>query len=382
MKRPEARHIRWMAFSLAILLSLPVLPAPWSGLYLWGSPFYMLNAVFSGKSLVWLHLLGLSSLMIVIFRKRWICRYACPAGVICDLASGIGRKKARPWKIPVNRILATFGLVMALFNIPLLAVTDPFNMFYMGFEGFRSGWGVQALIKLTGLLFLAGFSLHFPHVWCAEVCPLGGLQLQLYELRKWLPSPKSKNMKPAGRRLFLAGSAGILAGVLVPRWWPSRRSGSIRPPFALPEKEMNWTCTRCGSCTAACPTGIIRQSLNFPTPEGLLTPEVVFSDSYCIPECNDCGTVCPSGAIQRFSVEEKKSYIMGVARINLEHCYLKAGKECNQCRLYCPYDAIEMKADGPLSARLPVVIRERCVGCGACQVVCPPGVITVDALSV
>jgi len=382
MKRPEAKQIRWMALFLAILLSLPVLPAPWGGLYLWGSPFMMLNAVFSGKTPVWLHLAGFSAMMIVIFRKRWICRYACPAGIICDMASKVGRKKAGPWKIPVNRILSIFALVMALFHLPLLAVTDPFNIFYMGFEGFRSGWGAHALMKLTGLLFLVAFSLLFPRVWCAEVCPLGGLQLQLYELRKWISSPKTGKIDPSGRRLFLSGSAGILAGMIIPRWWPSGRSGSIRPPFALPEEELNRTCIRCGSCTAACPTGIIRPSLNFRTPESLLTPEVGFSDAYCIPECNDCGTVCPSGAIRRFSAPEKKNYIMGVARIDLEHCYLTDGKECNQCRLYCPYEAIEMKAHGPFSVRLPVVVSERCVGCGACQVVCPPRVITVEAPSV
>jgi ferredoxin len=380
MKSAELKYYRWMAFGVAILLSLPLLPAPWSGLYLWGSPFYMLSAVFSGKSLAWLHLLGLAALTAVVFRKRWICRYACPAGVVCDLASGLGSKKPRPWKIPVNRYLAIFGLVMALFNVPLLTVADPFNLFFMGFEGFRSGWGVAALLKLSGPLFLIAFSLLFPHTWCSGVCPLGGLQLQLYDLRKWISVPDKKKINPAGRRLFLAGCAGILAGVVVPRWWPPRRSGSIRPPFSLPEEEMNRICTRCGSCSSTCPTGIIRPAVDFRYPEGLLTPGVDFSDAYCLPECNDCGTVCPSGAIRNFSIREKKQYVMGVALINLEHCYLRDGRECNQCRQYCAYNAIEMKADGPLLPDLPRVIKENCVGCGACQVVCPPRVIQVEPI--
>jgi ferredoxin-type protein NapG len=75
-------------------------------------------------------------------------------------------------------------------------------------------------------------------------------------------------------------------------------------------------------------------------------------------------------------VHEKKNFVMGTATIELKKCYLNIGRECNQCRHYCEFDAIEMKT-GPSSPRLPRVIEERCVGCGACQVVCPPQVIKI-----
>ncbi len=373
-----AVHIRWIVFGLAVLLSLPFLPAPLAGLYLWGSPYLMLNALFSGKSLVWLNLLGLSFLVVIIFRKRWICKYACPAGVVCDLASGMGRKHFRAWRFPLNKLLAILALVLALFNLPLMMVIDPFNLFYMGFEGTRTGFGLPGLIKLSGLVFLMLFSLLFPNVWCARVCPLGGLQLLLSDLKSALSRRGSMKFNTEGRRMFLAGSAGILGGILLPGWWPNRRTNPIRPPCALPEDGLTTSCTRCGSCTATCPTGIIHPMVDFRQPERLLTPEVDFSNAYCLPECNACGTVCPSGAIRKFSLEEKKDHIMGIARIDVDRCFLSEGRECNQCRLNCAYGAIEMMPDAPYSPDLPQIIETRCVGCGACQVVCPPGVIRID----
>jgi ferredoxin len=372
----RASHIRWIVFGLAVLFSLPWPGAPFVGLYLWGSPYLMLNALLSGKSLGWLNLIGLAALGIIFVKTRWICRFACPAGVVCDLGSKWGRKKRGSWKFPVNKYLVLFSFGIALLGFPLLMVLDPFNLFFMAFEGIRTGMGAAALIKLSGLLFLFLFSLIFPHTWCASVCPLGGMQLLAGDLRKVNRRAINNPANRDGRRLFLAGLSGALTGVILLKGWPRRRMAPMRPPFALEDGEMNAACIRCGSCSAACPTNIITQSLDFQHPQRLLTPVVGFKDSYCLPTCNDCGNVCPSGAIQKFAVREKKNHVMGIARIDLERCYLNEGRECNQCRHYCEFDAIEMKA-GSFSPRLPRVIEEVCVGCGACQVVCPPQVITI-----
>jgi len=373
----RSTHIRWIVFGLAIFMSLPFLPAPFSGLYLWGSPFIMFNSAASGKSLAWLHLFGLATLVAVIFKRRWICRYACPTGVICDLSSSARGKRRKDWKFPINRYLAVFAITLALFNIPVLMVIDPFNLFFMGFEGFRTGFGLHAIFKLSGIVFLIVFSLLLPHAWCKSVCPLGGMQLLFNDLKKRLTQPKNPEASHGDRRTFLAGLAGILGGLLIPRLMPGRDDPQIRPPFALPEDELNMTCTRCGNCSSACPTNIIFQSLDVKKPERLLTPVVSFLDSYCLPECNECGKACPSGAIQQFVSEDKKHHVMGIARIQLERCYHQDGRECNQCRNYCRYNAIEMKKTALSHIILPNVVKEKCVGCGACQVVCPPRVIEI-----
>jgi len=374
-------HIRWIVFGLALLFSLPFFPAPLEGVYLWASPYILLNSLLSGNSLAWLHLSGLVFLVTIIFRKRWICRYACPTGVICDLSSKHGRKTKAGWKFPLNKYLLVFSLVLALFGIPLLNVVDPYNLFFMAFEGFRSGLGLHAVLKLCGLLFLIVFSLLLPHVWCASVCPLGGLQLLLSELRHFFKSPQiNPGTGQTSRRYFLTGFAGILGGLAVPRIIPVRKGEVIRPPFTLPEGELNLVCIRCGNCAAVCPTGIIRQSSDLQRPERLLTPIVCYKDSYCLPECTGCGQVCPSGAIQKFSLEDKAQYIMGTAVIQTDQCYLQQGRECNLCRQYCEYDAILMKETTEDGTRLPAVMENNCVGCGACKIICPPRAIEIRTL--
>lgn len=369
-------HIRWIAFGLAILFSLPILGAPFLGFYLWMSPYIMINALLAGKGLAWLHLLGTGVLGAIIIKQRWICKYACPAGVVCDLSSGWGRKKGPKVKFPVNKFLALFAFGTALLGFPVLMVLDPFNLFFMAFEGIRTGPGTAALFKLSGLVFLILFSLVFPHLWCGSVCPLGGVQLLVTDLKKLFATPASRKGVRPDRRMFLAGFSGIIGGLILSRVWPRGDNPPIRPPFALKEVELNAACIRCGSCSAACPTHIISPSPDVHCPQRLLTPVVKFRESYCLPGCNDCGTVCPSGAIRSFRAADKKEHIMGLAVIEEESCYLRTGRECNQCRHYCEYEAIEMKS-GPAISRIPVILIDKCVGCGACQVVCPPQAIKI-----
>jgi ferredoxin len=379
----RSKQIRLGVFGLAVLLSLPVLPAPFMGLYLWASPFILFNSVLAGKSLVILQLIALPFLVISIFRKRWICRYVCPTGVVCDFSSNLRKGRGSKWHLQLNRSLALAAIILALFGVPLLMVADPFNLFFMAFEGTRTGLSPAALIKLSGLLFLVVFSLIFPDAWCASVCPLGGLQLQLSDAKDLFSGKKSLKRIPAapgkGRRFFLSVLAGTAGGILLSRFWPTREREVIRPPFSLAEDQLDAVCIRCGSCSSACPTGILHPSLDFSHPASLLTPEVRYVDSYCLEDCNDCGEVCPSGAIRKFKPADKPSFVMGMAEIRIRECYLQIGKECSLCRQYCAYDAVEIRSAPASSSRYPVILEECCVGCGACQVVCPPRVIGIKA---
>ena len=58
-----------------------------------------------------------------------------------------------------------------------------------------------------------------------------------------------------------------------------------------------------------------------------------------------------------------------------ENCVpLTDGVECGNCARHCPAGAIEMVASNPDmtdSPRIPVVNTERCIGCGACENLCP-----------
>ncbi len=374
----RSRHIRWISLCVAVVLSLPMVPHHVSGAYLWISPLMLFTSLSAGKVLAWFNLMGLGALVVVVFRKRWICRFACPAGALCDMASSFGRRRGRSPALSLNLYLALAGVVLLILGIPVVILADPMNLFFMFFDGFRTGWGWVAIVKMFGLLAITATSFIFPHLWCSSVCPLGGLQELLYSTRLALSGSKTAHNSPIrSRRLFLAGAAGMMGGVLIPRLLPSRRKKVIRPPFSLGEERMNMVCARCGNCASVCPTGIIRPCLDTGEPERLFTPVVEFLDSYCISDCNACGRACPSGAIRSFSTGEKSHHVMGMAALKPDQCYLSTGKECSLCLDACDYDAILIQPAAPALRHVPGIDTSRCVGCGACQVVCPPQAILV-----
>jgi ferredoxin len=377
----RSRHIRWVFFGLAILLALPLPLKSLTGLFLWVSPNMFLLSFLSQKSLVWLNALGVITLAITIFRKRWVCRYICPAGAVCDLASKISRGSRKPLRLRLNRYLAIISLVLALFGIPVFFIIDPFNIVHMSLEVFRTGIGIQSLVKATGLIVIILLSIILPFSWCSSICPLGGLQLLMYDLKNALPKSIS-NLKVGqkSRRLFLAGIAGVAAGAFIPHSLFAGKKKFIRPPFSLPDPKLNIVCARCGNCSSACPTRIIGPSPDIRDIESFLTPIVDFTESYCLPECKLCGDICPSGAIRRFSLEDKKDHIMASAVINVDDCLLQQLKECDLCRYHCKYEAIEIARNNNDQIKLPRVIEDKCTGCAACKIICPVQVIDMVAV--
>ena len=374
----RSKHIRWVFFGLALVLALPLPLKSFTGLFLWVSPNMFLLSFLSQKSLVWLNILGVIALLITFFRRRWVCRYICPSGAVCDLASEIGRRggNRKPLRLSLNKYLAIFSLGLALFSIPIFFFTDPFNIIHMSMEVFRTGPGIHSLVKTSGFIFIILLSIVLPHSWCSSICPLGGLQLLVYDLRQSIGrSLTPVKVGPKSRRLFMASLAGVIVGAVIPKQIFASRKKRIRPPFSLPDPEFNIVCARCGNCSAACPTRIISPSADMLSFESFLTPEVDFTESYCLPECKLCGDVCPSGAIRRFSLEDKKDHIMARAMIDVDDCLLQLLKECDLCKYHCKYEAIEIVRARHDQIKLPRVIENKCTGCGACKIICPVQVI-------
>lgn len=85
--------------------------------------------------------------------------------------------------------------------------------------------------------------------------------------------------------------------------------------------------------------------------------------------------IYPPGAIHLTSLAEKSAIQIGHAVWIKENCVpLTDGMECGNCARHCPTGAIQMVASDPEktdSPKIPVVNVEKCIGCGACENLCP-----------
>ena len=151
-----------------------------------------------------------------------------------------------------------------------------------------------------------------------------------------------------------------------------QRENPIYPPGALSARNFTQHCTACQLCVSVCPNQVLRPSDNLLT---LMQPEMSYERGYCRPECTKCSEVCPAGAIHLTSLAEKSAIQIGHAVWIKENCVpLTDGMECGNCARHCPTGAIQMVASDPEktdSPKIPVVNVEKCIGCGACENLCP-----------
>ena len=152
---------------------------------------------------------------------------------------------------------------------------------------------------------------------------------------------------------------------------PERQTPLV-PAGSLSLKNFANHCTSCQLCVSVCPNQVLRPSTSLMT---LMQPEMSYERGYCRPECNKCSQVCPAGAIKPITIEEKSSIQIGHAVVCLDNCVVNTDEvSCGNCARHCPAGAIRMVKKNPddeNSLRIPVVNEERCIGCGACENLCP-----------
>ena len=150
------------------------------------------------------------------------------------------------------------------------------------------------------------------------------------------------------------------------------RAVPIVPPGAESLRHLTQHCTGCQLCVAACPNGVLRPATAI---DRLMQPEASYERGHCRPECTRCSEVCPTGAIRRVTAAEKSSVQIGHAVWVPQNCVpLAKGDACGNCARHCPTGAIRMvpsDAADAASPRIPAVDTERCIGCGACEHLCP-----------
>jgi NAD-dependent dihydropyrimidine dehydrogenase PreA subunit len=126
-------------------------------------------------------------------------------------------------------------------------------------------------------------------------------------------------------------------------------------------------CIRCDQCIEGCPQKAILPAIFEGGWDSLYTPMLdPFIGGYCDYDCNLCGQICPSQAIQPLTLEEKRKAVIGIAQVNFETCV-----RCMDCLEQCPYECFEEVEVEGLRGVFPKVIPGDCVGCGLCVVVCP-----------
>ena len=191
-----------------------------------------------------------------------------------------------------------------------------------------------------------------------------------------------------GRRAFMTGTAvalgaAALKGVearaqeiakktdggfarVLPKQAPEREV-PLTPPGSRSVKDFYRHCTGCQLCVAECPNNVLRPSTDL---EHLMQPQMSYEKGFCRPECTRCSELCPAGAIEKITREEKTQYHIGTAQVNPELCLMATGKSaCGKCSQACPSGAIKLVAYG--ENRIPAIAEEVCTGCGACEYLCP-----------
>lgn len=229
---------------------------------------------------------------------------------------------------------------------------------------------------------------------CIGKCKKGALKY-VRRIPEVKSTPATETVKTASvtaeqvdnaRRTFLSASA-IFATTAVMKAQEKKVDGGLAtiedkkipnretplfPPGALSARNFTQRCTACQLCVSVCPNEVLRPSGNLMT---LMQPEMSYERGYCRPECTKCSEVCPAGAINLISTADKSAIQIGHAVWIKENCVpLTDGFECGNCARHCPTGAILMVPSDPDisdSLKIPVVNTERCIGCGACENLCP-----------
>ncbi len=125
-------------------------------------------------------------------------------------------------------------------------------------------------------------------------------------------------------------------------------------------------CLNCNLCVNNCPEKIIAKANdNCPT----IHIDYSRGSKYCKFDCKKCQEVCPSGAIQKTTLNQKQNTRIAMAVIN-ENCV-----NCGICANNCPKGAIIKTNDKYTINALS------CIGCNKCAALCPNSAIQIFSIN-
>ena len=300
---------------------------------------YYLQSIFIGT-------IFFSILALNLLEKRFWCRYLCPLGALLGICS-----KYALLKRDVSEGCTSCGLCGKVCQSG--AANDQ-----------NTSWEKTECIACFN---------------CDDVCPVNTVHFGF---------GLNKVPLDLGRRgVAFSVASGLIAAPLfrsVPFLKPGYSNPKlIRPPGAQDEKEFLQRCVKCGECMKVCITNGLQPTLLEAGLEGIWTPRLIPRIGYCEYRCTLCGQVCPSGAIQELSLDDKVNVRIGTAMIDKGRCLPYAhSTPCIVCEEVCPTsqkaiwleDATVQDREGNvINVKLPHIDLSLCIGCGICETQCPVG---------
>lgn len=192
-----------------------------------------------------------------------------------------------------------------------------------------------------------------------------------------------KQSSDASKRRFLM--AGLMTAAAAPKVMAQMKEvaaalggkkafkteNPITPPGAVSREHFQSRCTSCHLCVSKCPSHVLKPAFMEYGLEGMMQPTVNFDKGFCNFDCTVCGDVCPNGAIQPLTMEQKHLTQIGYVAFMKENCIVYTdGTSCGACSEHCPTQAIAM-VPYKEGLTIPQVNTDICVGCGGCEYVCP-----------
>ena len=300
--------------------------------------------------------------------------FALVAAIVLAAAFGKGREWCS-WACPVGTILG-FVSRFSLFRMKIDSASC------IGCRKCERGCKAGAIAiegrggKIDASLCVDCFS-------CTAECPVGAVKFGLH-VRSGADAGKVDAPHDGmTRKGFIAGTAGVSAAIaaqaaedkifdggLADITPPGidKRNASLKPAGSRSIRNFMSRCVGCQLCVKACPNHVLRPSARL---KDFMQPEMAFDKGYCTVDCTRCADVCPAGAIAPLEGLRKENVHIGLAVWHKDRCLAATeGVACTVCERHCPVKAIVLvKTAG--GGKVPVVDELKCIGCGACEHVCP-----------